>query len=423
MRRAYWPEERLLQHQNRQVRSVVKYAYDNVPFYHRRLKEAGVDPSEIRTADDLNKLPILAKDDVRKNLEQMISKEFDVARLKRLRTSGSTGKPLHFYITWSEDEFRKAKHLRANMSCGQKPWDKWVLITSPLHFGEIKSLQRLLGIFVPTPVLVFYDVGTQVSLVEQMRPDVLDGYSSSLLLLAKEVKRRGTHMVKPRLIIGGAEFIGDSSRRFIEEAFDVPFYDQYACEEMERVAWQCKERHGYHVDADSMILQFVNDGEEVSPGESGEIVCTSLFNYAMPFIRYAVGDVGVPSDEKCPCGRSLPLMKVVEGRKDSFLVLADGQVMSPFAFDAAMCLFKFHDDIDEYRVIQRKADVFEFLIKMGREGPDERTVEEELLTHLKKTLNMSPEKASFRIRFVDSIPLDKSGKLRKVVSELGQTLE
>jgi len=384
MRRAFWNREKLKKHQNKRLRKIVKYAYENSLFYHDRFKKVGIYPSDIRTVSDLNKLPILRKDDVRKNLERMVSRKYKVANLKRLHTSGSTGKPLYFYITGSEDEFRKAKHLRANISCGQKPWDKWVLITSPVHFGETKRLQRLLGIYVPIPVLVFNDVATQVSLIEKLNPDILDGYSSSLFL---------------------------------------PFYDQYACEEMERVAWQCKERNEYHIDADSIILQFVDDGEEVSPGESGEIVCTSLFNYATPFIRFAIEDVGIPSSEECPCGRTLPLMKVIEGRKDSFLMLSDGQVLSPISFDAAMVLFKFHDEIDQYRIIQRKTDLFEFLIKLDSDSLNERTVEEELLKHLRRTLNINADKATFKIKFVDEIPLDKTGKLRKVVSALGQTLD
>ena len=424
MKRADWPRDRLKEYQNKKLRGIVRYAYECVPFYHDRFKEQGIKPSEIRTVADLNKLPILRKDEVRKNLGQIISREYDVASLKMIRTSGSTGKPLHFYISGSEDEFRKAKHLRANISCGQRPRDKWVIITSPLHFGEATRLQRLLGIYFPTPVLVFNDVETQVSTIEKLTPDILDGYSSSLLLLAKEVEKRGTETIKPRFIIGGAELIGDSSREFIEKVFDAPFYDQYACDEMERIAWQCKEKNEYHIDADSVIVQFVDDNEEeVSSGESGEIVCTSLFNYAIPFIRYAVGDVGIPSNEECPCGRKLPLMKVVEGRKDSFLFLSDGQILSPLGFDAAMCMFKFHNNIDQYRIIQKKVDLFEFLIQLSSDSVDESTVERELLKHLWRMLNISADKATFKIKFVENIPLDKTGKLRKVVSELGRTIK
>jgi len=348
----------LKKHQNKGVRRIVRYAYDHVPFYHDMFRKEGIKPSEIRTVSDLNKLPIMRREEIRKNIDRMISKEYDITRLKMLRTSGSTGKPLFFYISGSEDEFRKAKHLRANISCGQRLRDKWVLICTPLHFGVATRLQRLLGVYVPTPVSVFNDVGSQISIVEELKPDILDGYSNSLLLLAKEVEKRGRETFKPRFIIGGAELSENSSRQFIEKVFDAPFYDQYACDEMERIAWQCKEKNEYHMDTDSIIVQFVDgDGEEVSSDERGEIVCTSLFNYAMPFIRYAVGDVGVPSNEECPCGRTLPLMKLVEGRADSFIFFPDGRVLSPMALNAVGEMFKFHNNIDQYRIIQRKIDL------------------------------------------------------------------
>jgi len=421
MKHAYWSPDRLREYQNKKLRRILRYAYEHVPFYHNRFREHRIKPNEIRTAADLNKLSILRKEEIRKGLDQVISRKYNKARLKIDRTSGSTGKPLHFYISGKEDEYRKAKHLRANISVGQKPRDKWVVVVSPLHFGEVTKFQRFLGIYVATTVSVFNDLATQISKLEELEPNVLDGYSSSILLLAKEIEKRGIGTIKPRFIIGGAEFIGDDSCQFIEKAFDVPFYDQYACDEMERIAWQCPEKIGYHIDADSIIVQFVDEnGEEVAPGERGEVVCTSLFNYAMPFIRYAINDIGRSSNEECPCGRTLPLMKVIEGRKDSLIFFADKRVLSPMGFNALMCMFKFHDSIDQYRFIQRKIDFFEFLVKLGSDGVDKRIVEKELVRHLRRTLNVNEDQAKFEVRFVENIPLDKSGKLRKVVSELHQ---
>ena len=419
IKRAYWPPDKLEDYRNKKLRRIVHYAYDHVSFYHDKFEEQGVKPSDIRTAADLSKLFILRKDDVRNNLNRMISSEYDMAHLRRFNTSGSTGKPLNFYISKKEDEYRKAKHLRANISVGQKPRDKWVVISSQVHVIEAKGLQKMMGIYTPTPVVVFNDIQTQISTLEKLKPDILGGYSSSILLIAKEMEKRGSLSFRPRFIIGGAEYIGDSSRRFIEEAFGVPLYDQYAADEMERIAWQCKEKNGYHIDADSIIVQFVDkSGEEVAPGERGEVVCTSLFNYAMPFIRYVIGDVAVSSDEQCSCGRTLPLMKLFEGRTDSFIMLSDGRALSPMAWDAAMDIFKLQDSIDQYRIVQRKAGLIEFLVKLTSDNTDKETLKRELLMHFRKTLKIDPDQADIEVEFVDNIPLDKTGKLRKVVSEL-----
>lgn len=423
MKRAFWPQRKLMEYQNKNLRRIVKHAYDSVPFYHKKFTEMGIKPGDIRTVQDLYKVPIVSKDEMAKNLEEFISEDFDIRCLKELHTSGSTGKPLHFYVNQAEDEFRKAKHLRANIGCGQKIWDRWVTITSPLHFGETTRLQRMLGVYASTPVSVFEDVSTQISSIEKLKPDVLDGYSNSLLLLAKEVEKRGIETIRPRFVIGGAELIDCSSRGVIEKAFGVPFYDQYACVEMERVAWQCTEKKDYHIDADSVITQFVDEnGEEVAAGERGETVCTSLFNYAMPFIRYAVGDICVASEEsECPCGRTLPLMKVVEGRTDSLLVLPDGRVFAPFAFIAAMLTFKLYDQFDQFRVVQKKRNLFKFLIKMKDEGIGRESVEEELLIHLRRVFNLEENDLMFETEFLDNIPVGKNGKFMIVVSEVEQS--
>jgi len=417
LKRAYWSNERLEDYQNKRLSHLVKYAYDYVPFYHNKLRELGLKPHDIKTKKDLNKLPIIPKNEIRENVKDMISAEFNIENLKMLSTSGSTGKPLFLYINSAENEFRKAKHLRANFGCGQKPRDRWVTIIAPHHFSKSSNLQQIVRLFTPTAVSVFTDPSIQVSLIEKLNPDILDGYSSSLFVLAKELEKNGIDTIRPRSVIGGAELVDSYSRNFIEKIFQTQFYDQYSSVELERMSWQCRVRDQYHIDADALIMQFVDkNGEEVSAGERGEIVCTSLFNYAMPFIRYAIGDVGVPSDETCSCGRTLPLMKTVEGRKDSLLYLPNGRSMTPRTFTIAMNMFKFYKFIDQFRVIQRKLDLFEFHLVLKEKSVEEEIIEKEFITHLQKVLNL--DQVRFEIKFKKGIPLDKNGKFMAVVSNL-----
>lgn len=421
MRHVYWSRDQLLDYQYRRLKEIVKYAYDNVPFYHEKFRRIDLRPEDIRSIKDLNKLPIIRRSELQENVDKIISKEFDARELKRVSTSGSSGRPLFTYITDREDAIRKAKLLRANTICGQKPRDRWAVITAPQHQPSVYRIQKLLGMYVPIPVSVFDDAATQISKLERIKPDVLDGYSSSLLLLAKEVENRGIKNIKPRIIIGGAELIDASSRRFIQKIFDAPFYDEYACVELERLAWQCEERSEYHIDADSVIMQFVDEnGEEVAPGEMGEIVCTSLFNYAMPFIRYAVGDIGKASDNmECACGRTFPLMKIIEGRKDSIVHLPDGRTLSPLALGWAMEFYRFYPFIDQYRFIQERIDLFKILIKVRENsGLNQKVMEVELIRHLKKILNLSESEVIFDVEFVEDIPLDRTGKFMKVISQL-----
>ncbi|MEM3702979.1 MAG: hypothetical protein QXX79_00950 [Candidatus Bathyarchaeia archaeon] len=420
LRHTHWSREKLLEYRDLKVRETVKYAYEHVPFYHEKFRQLGLRPEEVKNVEDLRKLPVVRRRELQKNADKLISDEFDISKLKRISTSGSTGQPLFTYITKKEDAFRKAKLLRANIICGQKPRDKWVVIAAPQHQAEEYRLQRFLGVYSPISVSVFDDTAAQISKIERIKPDILDGYSSSLLLLAKETEKKGIENIRPRMIIGGAELIDGSSRKFIEAVFNAPFYDEYAIVELERLAWQCEEKAEYHIDADSVIMEFVDDkGEEVESGRTGEIVCTSLFNRAMPFIRYATGDLGRASKEnECSCGRVFPLMDVIEGRKDSLIVLPDGRVLSPLVFGWTMEFFKFYSCIDQYRVIQKKTDLFKFLVKKRDNAVNEKVMEVELVAHVRQMLNVSESEATFEVEFVDDIPLEKSGKLRKVVSEL-----
>ena len=419
-RRAFWDHRKLRKYQNKKLRKIIMYAYANSPFYHRKFKQTEIRPEEIRTIEDLNKLPIIRKDELIKNLDDVVSRTFNVTNLRVQRTSGSTGRPLYIYMTESENEFRKAKHLRAQIACGQKPWHKWVTITSPLHFAETTRLQRLLGLYAVKPISVFDDIATQISKIEKLKPEVLDGYSNSILLLAKEVQKRGLDTIKPKFLVSGAELIDGSSRIFIEDVFAAPLYDQYASVEFERMAWQCPEKTEYHIDSDSLVMQFVDEnGDEVTPGEEGEIVCTSLFNYAMPFIKYALDDVGIPSETaECPCGRTFPLMKVMQGRKTSLLVFPSGRVLAPFAFMLAVWNFKYYSCIDMFRIIQKRNDLILFKLRLNESIVDESAIQKELQRHLRKTLNIKEDETTFEVEFVDEMPLDKTGKFQIVDSEV-----
>ena len=410
----------LREYQNKRLRKLVKYAYDNVPFYKQKFSEIGIQPGDIANVQDLKKLPIIRKQELRNN-PQVISREFNVEELQMLSTSGSSGQPLKIYINGIEDDYRKAKHLLANILCGQKPRDRYVAITAPSHFKEVPRFLRAIRVFDRDFVSVFDDVETQISKIEKIQPNILAGYASSLLVLAKEVEKRRIETIKPRFILSGAELLDDFSRHAIEEAFDAPVYDQYAIMEFDRIAWQCRAKSHYHMDEYALITQFVDqDGEEVSEGERGEIVCTSLFNFAMPFIRYWVGDVGIPSKDECPCGLGLPLMKVIEGRKDSLLTLPDGRLLSPRTFTVAMNMFKSIREIDQFRVIQRRVDHFTLQINKRNGDTDEAKMGNDLVGHFEKMLNVSKKEITFDVEFWDKIPVDKTGKLSAVVSEVNK---
>ncbi|MGQ9680731.1 MAG: phenylacetate--CoA ligase family protein [Candidatus Bathyarchaeia archaeon] len=419
MSHLHWSQEKLKEHQNRQLKKVINSAYESVPFYHRLFKENKIKPSDIRSIEDLNQIPVIRKEDMRKNIMDVISNKYKIQDLIKLETSGSTGKPFPVYITQKEDDYRKAKHLRANIYCGQRPWDRLVVLASPTHKAKVPKIIQKLGIYSWNFISVFEDIDTQISKLEKIKPDVIDGYSTSLAILAKEIEKRGLTTIKPRIMFGGAELLDDYSRKVIETVFNAPIYDQYAIVEVERISSQCPAKKRYHIDADAVILQFVDStGEEISTRQKGEIICTSLFNYAMPIIRYAVGDIGASTDEECECGIKLPLMEIIEGRTDSFITLPDGRKLSPRMFNIGINLFEDINKIDQFKIIQKKRDLFQFFIKKKNEKDDEKIIQANLESHLRRIIKLTPEEVKFEIIFTNEIPLEKTGKLRAVISEI-----
>jgi phenylacetate-CoA ligase len=417
MRNAHMSKEDLEKHQKKTLRAVMLNAYNNTPYFNKIFKEHKLSPDDIKTTQDLNKLPIITKQDIREHHLEMISTE--AKHILEKETSGSTGTPMPVYISQNEDDYRKAKHLRSSMLVGHKPWDKYVVLTSPHHFNQVPALIRRLRFFSRDFVSVFDEREEQLNKLKNFQPDIISGYSSSIYLVAKEIQERNLEIANPKFILGGAELSDIVTRKYIEEAFQCPFYDQYATVEVERMSWQCKEKNEYHIDADSMILQFVDEsGEEVSPGERGEIICTSLFSYAMPFIRYNVGDIGVSSDDECSCDITFPTMKIIEGRTDSMITMPGGRVLSPRNFAITVNHFEHILQVEQWRLVQEKIDHFEIYFMMGDKTLDPTLVENKMETYMHETLNTSPEQVIFNVNVVEEIPQEKTGKLRAIVSLL-----
>lgn len=396
--------------QRKMLRKIVKHAYENVPFYHQKFRSVGIISDDIKTVDDLKKIPITTKQELRDNFpESIVAKGVDINKCWTPHTGGSTGIPLTVVYDKKAEDYEKAIALRPNLCCGQKIRDKWVNITNPAHIHPKKWFQHF-GIFSPINISTFLDAKEHISFIEKINPVVLSGFSSSLWLLAKEIDGTGNDRIHPRLIFGDAEFLDEDMRKFINSTFGVELCDLFGCVELARTAWECPEHCGYHIDMDAVVMEFIKDGEQVALGEKGEIVYTSLYNYAMPLIRYAIGDIGVPSDEKCSCGRGLPLMKIVEGRKDDFIVSQDDKIISPRVFSDLM---KRISGIGQYKIIQEnKEKIVIQMVKGDNFSPG--TIE-----HINEEFkNVLGENIVIEIKIKEAIPKEPSGKLRKVISKV-----
>jgi len=399
--------------QTEKLREIIWHAYRNVPFYHAKFRSAGIKPDVIRTIEDLVKIPMTTKSEIQATpLNEMVARNVDVNGCVKNKTSGSTGIPLVTLVDKRTIDFDGAVWLRAFFENGLRLRDRMVVISDPRNFPKKRGWIQRLGIMRTKYFSIFDDAERQLSFLEEYKPDIIESYPSSLSILADACKQYGND-VKPRLVFTLAELLDKNSRKFISSLFEAELFDYYASSEFSLMAWECREHTGYHMNADSVIMELVNNGEAVAPGERGEIICTSLVNHAMPLIRYRIGDVGVNSGEQCSCGITLPLMKIMEGRADDFLIALDGRIIPPTVFFPYP--FENYEGIKQFRVIQERRDKLTIQLAVKESFLNDAQVFEKAK---KKILELFGEGMQVYFEILEQINRDPTGKLRKVISHV-----
>lgn len=398
------PLSALRKYQNQNLRSLVFYSYKYVPFYRDLFKKHGVHPDDIKTVADLPKLPIIDKKNFHQNdYPYMVSTSIKkTAKLIPISTSGSSGVSLRFFIDNSYDQYRKAQNVRPYISNGCTHRDrvmKFINTTIPK-----KKLYEMLGLFKQKYIFSDSDIDTQIKSVTEWQPTIIQGFGSSIGLLASRIKEKQIDKISPRIIFTDSELLHFTLRAFIEKEFATKVIDVYGTMETENIAYECHEHTGYHITIDSVIVEFVKEGIPVDIGEEGEMVCTVLHNYTMPFIRYNLHDVGSFSNVCCPCGSSFPLMNVIEGRSDDYAICENGERKSPRTFlgffDSFAGLLK------EYQIIQENINTFKVLIIPAQ------VINNDIEFKIKKIMIKEFPRATINISYVDKITRDSSGKFR-----------
>ncbi len=398
--------------QYKKLKSLLYYAYNNIPFYYKKFNDANVTPDDVKSIVDIIKIPITTKEEIRRTpLEDMTSPNIPVQHFFQRRTSGSTGIPLISYLDRKAGFIQNAEWQRAQFMTGLKITDKMANLKDPRYFIGRRWFENF-GIMSRKWISIFDRPETQIEELGRYDPDIIRCYPSSLAILAHLFKDELSG-VNPRLIFTSGELLDFQTREFLKTTFQADIYDNYVSNEFGNIAWECKEYSGYHINADNKLLDFVVGEDPVSPGEHGEIVCTSLNNTAMPLIRYKLGDIGIPQDELCSCGLVLPCMKLVEGRTDELLSTVDGRVVTPLIFFPYP--FNTYDEIYQFKVVQERMDrmVIKLVVKEG--GIIKDDVLSDARINIKEIFGDS---MAVDFEFLDEIKPDPSGKIRKIKSNI-----
>lgn len=405
--------------QLKKLRALVKHAYENVPFYHRTFSVLKLKPRDIKSLRDLRKLPIVRKEDLRYNFPKTLARNYKIESLEKRVTSGSTGKPLQVYkdkrVIWHD----WAAWYRFASWYGFYPSDKIISLSTARPYDL--SIRNLLGSFARRWLHLFAYRMTEQTLrnftltLRRFKPKVLHGFTSPIFLLANFLRKEGvTDMSLSAVHVEGETLLG-FQRRLIESVFNCRVFDHYGCNEIGVIAQECEEHSGLHINAEERVVEFMKDGEDVSSREEGEIVITDLNNYVMPFIRYNLEDVGIPTDEPCTCGRGLPLIKELKGRVSDFIVAKNGELFAGefFALPAPY-IIKNHEWIQQFQIIQPSRE--ELLIKIVKSAEPKNEHLDYLIKQIRKHLG----DIEVKIIFVESIPAAR--KFRFVTSNVTHEL-
>ena len=398
--------------EKRLIRSI-RNAYENVPFYRRKYDEAGVDINTIRTADDIKRLPFVTKDEIRENFPQaIVARGVNVGACHYSATTGSTGRSLPFIFTKKTFAFYIATGVRMYTMIGYRPWHRMTYIKyTDLHYP------RLGPFFQTTHIKSTIPVEEQIAQLKESRPDLIIGYASLVYEVARRATPEDLKVIRPKFIGINSELSTQDQRNFISETFGCPVYDEYSTEETWMVASQCR-RHNYHIFTDNVWVEFIDSkGQEVKPGEMGEMVLTTTRSPAMPFIRYRIGDVGRYSAAECPCGLGFPLLEAFEGRADDCFILPSGKFVSSLKLlnTFTMYIKKYLHLLEEFKVTQVRSDLIVIKIIKGSQYNSAHL--EELLADLRRLLDDS---VSIKVEFVDAIEKSDGIKRKAIESLVGK---
>jgi phenylacetate-CoA ligase len=248
--------------------------------------------------------------------------------------------------------------------------------------------------------------------IREKQPKVLFGYVSAITRFAKFVQENQWNDIKFSGVISTAEILYPDQRKIIEDTFDCIVLNRYGTRELGGIACECPQQMGLHISAENVYIEILRDNEPVPKEEEGGIVVTALNNYAMPFIRYHTEDVGQLSETGCRCGRESPMIQVVLGRLTDLFKTKDGNTIHGEFFTH---LFYGINEVKQFQVIQESYDhIAVHIVKRTSLPPEKMIYIEQAIKDIMKT----DVRVSFR--FLDTIPLQSSGKYRFTVSKVDQ---
>lgn len=410
----WWDETRLEAWRLEKLRDLLMHAGTHVPYYRELFGDLGFKPTEITGFSDLSTLPILTIHQLRELGERLLPDNIDRSTLYVSASSGSTGhyhevlRDASFYA-WEQAfllrylrwygmrlRWRHAIFYRAIMempveSAEHPPYERFRnrLILSQFHTDE-KSLDFSLG------------------MLADFTPDFLTVFPTTLLVITRYCRSRGmAPPFRPRFIVCYSENLYEEHRIEMEAYWGCPIYNRYGHNEGCISAGSCTEQR-LHLSAEMGHTEILRaDGTPAAAGEQGRVIATGFFTHAMPLIRYDTRDMATLSTERCPCGRTLPVLESVDGRADDLVRTRDGKVVA-----ALRSVFAHTEGIRLTQIVQEVPG--EIIIRIVPDAHFTDSVQNIILENLHHDLG--GDVLDVRFELVDDVERSPSGKIRLVLS-------
>jgi len=400
---------------NDKLKLIIHKAYSNIPYYIKQFARLNLTPQDITNVSDLQKLPVLSKREVLENEKQLIDPNFS-RRLFLRKTGGSTGMTLHFMKDGRALALNDAIMFRCydwyDIDIGDRQVRFWgVPVTA-----NVRRKEKFKDFLANRIRVSAFDISKDVCLeqykkIKKFRPAYFYGYTTAIYGFCLFMKETGISLddLHLKAVICTAEKMYPHHRKLFDEVFNCPVVDEYGSSETGIIAFQCPKGN-MHIMADHLFVEFLDENDQpVAPGQPGRIVITDLSCHAMPLLRYDIGDIGKPSAEKCSCGLQLPLMEMVEGRKEDFIRKKNGDLVHA----AYLCYTLKEDTVHEFKMYQKAAEWLHVQIVKSPSftGDSEKKLEGNLRSALGNDVRITFE-------YLPKIPREKSGKLRYFVNEM-----
>ncbi len=411
----WWPENRLLAHQMVQIQNLVGHAARTVPFYRDRLAPVrDLAPGKL-TLEAYRRVPLLRRTDIQRAGEDLVSRNIPRQHGKAfdIRTSGSTGRPITVKGTAITGLFLHAFTLRGHLWHKRDFSAKNVTFRAVVPKSPAGARQVWAPGYVTGPSLVIDITLPMDDLFDHLikeDPEYFQVFPHVLVELIRLSRERGVKPNKLREVRTFTELLDTGVREICLEEWGVPVIDIYSANEIGTIAHQCPENTCYHVQAESVLVEVLDDdGNPCLPGRMGRVVITALHNFATPLIRYDIGDfveVGPP----CPCGRGLPVLKRIVGRDRNLVVLPTGEKVSSAFFDKEIAKIA---PVRQFQLTQKTAREIEVKLAVAR--PLTEAEENGLRDRFTERAGYPFD---FRFVYVDDIPRSAGGKYEYFRSEV-----